>query len=400
MLQLRQAFAVRSVGPDAASIDPALDVLVVDHPQHLAHPTLVAVDQYVMHGGKLLLMVDPHSEAQAAGEAEDTASDVPELLHAWGVRFDPGMVVGDLEGAWRVRGGADERVQAVDYPPWFTLRDGVSHDDPATAELSEVTVASAGALAPLPGMTATFEPLLRSSQQSGLIPAAAVRGQPDPVAILAAFKPDGERRVLAARLRGRLASAFPDGAPGHLAGTEAANVVVVADSDILDDRFWVQVQDFLGEPQAHPFADNGAFLVNLVGTLAGGDALLGMRGRGTSLRPLTAVDDLRRAAELRYRRSEQDLRRHLDETAKRLADLRGGTAGAGPRAVLGAEQERLIDGLTDDIARTRARLRSVQLDLRHDVDALQSRWALFCTLFSPALVAVAATAHGLRRRCA
>ena len=103
-----------------------------------------------MRGGRLMAMVDPWSEAMAAAPSptgmppEDTSSDLPKLFKAWGIEFDPKQVVGDLNGAWRVRAGPADRVQAVDYVAWFNIRDGINHDDPATADLQQVTVASPG----------------------------------------------------------------------------------------------------------------------------------------------------------------------------------------------------------------------------------------------------------------
>ena len=113
-------------------------------------PTLYAIDQFVMRGGELMVMVDPWSEALAATPSPtgmpptDTGSDLKKLFDAWGIVFDPTKVVGDLTGAWRVRASADDRVQAVNYVAWFNIRDGINHDDPATADLQQVTVASAG----------------------------------------------------------------------------------------------------------------------------------------------------------------------------------------------------------------------------------------------------------------
>ena len=74
-------------------------------------PTLYAIDQFVMRGGRLLAMVDPHSEAEAAQPdpsgmpRQNTGSDLAKLFDAWGIAFDPKEVVGDLDGAWRVRSG-------------------------------------------------------------------------------------------------------------------------------------------------------------------------------------------------------------------------------------------------------------------------------------------------------
>ena len=78
---------------------------------------------------------------------------------------------------------------------------------------------------------------------------------PEPARILAEFKPEGGARVIAARVRGVLKSAFtgpselakdqmrPDNFPAFKSQTDGpANLVVVADSDILADRFWVRTQ--------------------------------------------------------------------------------------------------------------------------------------------------------------
>ena len=76
-------------------------------------------------------------------------------------------MVGDLTGAWRVRANADERVQAVNYVAWFNIRDGINHNDPATADLQQVTVASPGSISKAPNASIEFTPLLTSSSALG-----------------------------------------------------------------------------------------------------------------------------------------------------------------------------------------------------------------------------------------
>ncbi len=414
MLQLRQSFTIKTIPLDTQAIDPDIQVLLVAQAQHLSDPALYAIDQFVMRGGRLMAMVDPDSEAEAAAPsptgqpATDTESDLKRLFDAWGVSFDPSHVVGDLTGAWRVRAGND-RAQPVDYVAWFNIRDGISHNDPATADLQQVTVASSGYLSKAPGADIDFTPLLTSSAQSGALPASAVRDAPDPAKILDGFKPEGGPRVIAARVRGTLKSAFtaapdlppgqtrPPGFPEYKAHTDApANLVVVADSDILADRYWVRVADFFGESQATPFSDNGPFVSNLVGTLAGGDALIGLRSRGTSLRPFERVENMQLRAEATYRQTEKSLQSHLDEVQKQLADLRTGREGA--RAVVSTEQRAAIDGLTRDVSDTRRKLRGVQLELRRDIGALETRLRLFDIVLVPAILAILAVALGLARR--
>ena len=417
MLQLRQAFTVRDVPLNAWTIDPEIQVLMVAHAQHLPPSAQYAIDQFVMRGGRLMAMVDPDSEAQFSQPEPngmphvDTTSDLPKLFDAWGIAYDPTQVVADPSGAWRVRANPGDRLAVVDYLPWFNIREGVNHSDPASAGITQVTVAAAGFLAKKPGAKIEFTPLLSSSKQSGLIPVEKLRTGADPATLIADFKPSGGPRVIAARVRGVLHSAFtgppepekgqqrPADLPAFRDHTDGpANLVVFADSDILADRFWVRVQDFFGQEQATPFSDNGAFVGNLVGTLAGGDALIGLRGRGVTQRPFTRVEDIQHRAEERFRQTERNLQNHLQDTEKRLSELRQGSGESGASAaVLTADQQAAIMQLNGEIVDTRKKLRSVQFDLKRDIDRLQTGLRLFDIVLVPAILAVLAIVLGVIR---
>lgn len=411
MNQLRQFFTVRDVPTDAQVIDPAVKVLIVAQAQNLSDATLYAIDQFVMRGGRLLAMTDPHSESQLSHPGPtgqppaSTASSLGRLYRAWGIEAPEDKVVLDLRGAWRVRNSnPNDRVQAVDYLAWFNLQgDSLDRGDAATADLNQVTVASAGEVRKAPGASIDFTPLLTSSGQSMLVDAAKVRQAPDPAALLAGFQADGQRHVIMARVHGVLHSAFPDGPPAprqgerqgehqgeqrpadfpaHLAATQGpANLVVANDSDILEDRFWVQTQDFFGQQMATPFSDNGALIGNLAETLAGGDALISLRSRGESLRPFTVVEDMQARAEARYRQTEQALQNRLQATERRLRELRQGTQGGtqapgternAAQAVITPAQRAEIDKAREEILATRQQLRAVQLELRQDIERLQT----------------------------
>ncbi|MDB5370733.1 MAG: transporter [Roseomonas sp.] len=428
--QLRQFFTVKDVAPNTQVIDPDIQVLMVVQPQGLSDATLYAIDQFVMRGGKLFMMTDPHSEGQATRPGPtgqppaDTSSDANRLLNAWGIETPTDKVVLDLRGAWRVRAAPADRVQAVDYLAWYNVTgDSLNHGDVATADLQQVTFASAGEVRKLAGAAIEMTPLLTSSDRSMLIDAAALKQNPNPSQILAGFKADGQRHVLMARARGILNSAFPEGPPplaegaeprpadfpAHLARSDGpANLVVANDTDIIEDRFWVRTQDFFGQQVATPTSDNGALVANLADTLAGGDALIGLRSRGESLRPFGLVDDIRRGAEANYRQTEQALTQRLEATERRLRELRQGTAAPGERnqaqnAVITPEQRAEIDRARAEIVATRAQLRGVQLELRRDIEGLETRLRILNIALVPALLtlfAIGLSVLRLRRRSA
>jgi ABC-type uncharacterized transport system involved in gliding motility auxiliary subunit len=253
-----------------------------------------------------------------------------------------------------------------------------------------------------------------------LMDATRVRVEPNPTRILADFRAEGRRHVIAARLRGALRSAFPDGPPALAEGQERAadmpahktasddiaNLVVINDTDLLDDRFWVRVENFFGQPMATPFAGNGSFIVNIAEQLGGSDALIGLRSRGESLRPFEVVDAIRRTADAQYRQTERGLQERLEATERRLRELRQGTnapAGERNQSLITPEQRAEIDRAREEIANTRRQLRSVQLELRRDIEALETGLRILNIALVPLLITGLAIGLALlraRRRAA
>ena len=83
--------------------------------------------------------------------------------------------------------------------------------------------------------------------------------------------------------------------------------MLVGDVDMLSDRLWVQVQNFLGQRLVNAFANNGDFVINALDNLSGSADLIGLRSRATYSRPFTTVDELRRDADAKFRETEKQL---------------------------------------------------------------------------------------------
>lgn len=436
--QLKQLYDIETISASADAIPEKVKLLLLVHPKNLSEKTLYAIDQFVMRGGQLLVFIDPYSEADAAMPQPgmppgmgDHGSNLEKLLGAWGVEMPADQVAGDLAAARRVQVPVEEgsregtRVAAVDYPLWVAMTPAnFNHDDPVVAQLAQLNLASPGLLRKKDGASVDFQPLIFTSREGGgTVDLSLVQGPAQPVKVLNAFKPSGESLVLAARLHGKAASAFPEGAPKaeggdkgggdkeaasgssdqpaaqpHLAEASApVNVIVVADVDMLADAMWVRVQDFFGQRIAMPFAQNGAFLSNAVENLSGSNDLIGLRSRGVYQRPFTEVQDIQRDAERRFRAKEQELLAALRDTEQKLAQVQK-QEGAEGAVVLTPEQKEAIEKFRDDAVRIRRELRDVQHALRQDVESL-SNWVEAINIgLIPALVAVVAIVLALVRR--
>ncbi len=172
-----------------------------------------------MSGKPVFLALDPSSQyfkrqtnpqQQMMGQpAQNVSSDLPTLLNAYGITYDPQKVVGDLENATQVQTGAGGVAR---YPIWLSLRkNNFSPKSIATAQLSSAMFIEAGSLAQKSGSTLTFTPLVETSASSGDIASMMLQfAQPDDVA---------KQITQAARKRsppsspGNSRAAFPDGAP-------------------------------------------------------------------------------------------------------------------------------------------------------------------------------------------
>ena len=437
--QMKQFFEVRGMGLDPKFEDD-IDVLMIVHPIGLTDEALYKIDQFVLHGGKLIVFVDPFAEEGSRSNAAmrlppDSGSDLNKLFKAWGVKYDRDKVLGDLGSAQRVSAGLDElgRPIITSYVAWLTMvRERLNTDDVIAADLQQINLASVGFLEKVKGADSTIEPLITSTKAAAALEARKIRFQPKPAEILKAFKSEDRSFVIAARISGRLKSAFPDGppkkkdakkdgagdaksadqdgakaddakgkkpGPPHLAvAKEKLNVIVVADTDILADNFWLQVQDFFGQQLTVPTANNGDFVINALDNLAGSSALIGLRSRGLSTRPFEKVQQIQKAAEVRYRDREQTLIKKLAEVQKKLKNLQTKEKADAGKAILTAKQKKAIADFRGEMLQVRREIRDVRRRLREDIDGLDASLKLVNIGAMPILVAVGAISIAMVRR--
>lgn len=404
--QLEQLFEVRNLDTAVEAIDEDISLLVVVHPKNLGDATLYAIDQFVMGGGKLLAFVDPMSDAEipmdpasASGALfADRSSSLETLFNAWGFSVDPTEVVLDAGQALSVNSGTG---QAVRHLAMIGARgDSLAAGEVITANLDSINLGSAGHVSVREDAAVDVTPLIRSSDQAALTNAERLRFLPDPLSLLDDFTASGERYVMAARISGNLESAFPEGPPvtpdenserpeHRAAGDQPAQLIVVADSDLLSDRMWVQVQSFFGQRIFQAFADNGSFAVNGVDNLTGSSDLIAVRSRGTFSRPFERVEALRREAEASFRAQEQTLQQELDETERRLQALQS-AKDEDNLLIITPEQQAELLRFQDEKLRIRKALRDVRRNLDRNIEQLGTTLKVVNIGLVPLLLSVAA----------
>ncbi len=383
--QLQRDYAITMLQPDFAAIPAGTNLMLIAHPENVGAVQLRQIEMFVLHGGKALIFVDPLSELVRHENNPDAppSSDLTPLLKGWGVDYSPQKVVLDRHLSQRIRTG--EQGQSIAYPLWLHLTpENFAPRDPVTASLQSLNLASVGSLTPVKGATTHFEPLISSSNEAALADRNTVMAGLDEPASLQMGMPTNTRYTIAARITGT--AVFPGVGQGNI------NVIVVADTDIFDDRFWLSSDG----PAATPFADNEGLVLGAVENLSGSDDLISLRMRGDTERPFTVVRAMQADAELKYRETVTNLQGRLTASQQEIAQLQQGGSDSG--IALTPAQNAEIERVRREIAGTRAVLRDVQRQLGADIDRLGTILAFINILLMPLLVVVFAIWFGIRRR--
>ena len=437
---IRQLYDLRRIETDTEIIEEDVDILMIVHPEGLSEQTLYAIDQHVMRGGETFVFLDPTADSMVSRSERGSMipagmrSDLPGLLEAWGVDYASDKVLTDNTLALRVQMGQGSRPVAH-IGMIGANRTALAGDDIITRRLENLNLSSVGALAPRDGATTRFEPLIQSSSDAMLMNASLLEDVLDPSVLFDEFVSANERYTIAARVSGVISSAFPEGRPvsgnaaadtseeeieadddndsgeariekassdsdtmeAHLSQTSGeTNILLFADTDVLTDRLWVQVAQFMGQRIPQPYANNGDFVINALDNLSGGADLVSIRSRGRYSRPFERVVKLQREADDRLRTEEAALLERLTETEEQLAALNTGEGGQ-LLGQLTPEIQTEIDRFNAELLDTRRSLRDVQFQLTADIEALGSNLKWFNTAAIPMLLTVLALFMSLTR---
>jgi len=391
-----RSFEIVRLESSVEKLPDGLAALAVIHPQGVSPKLQYAIDQFLLAGKPVFIAVDPASQyfkrqraARFGGPSSNASSDLRDLFKGYGIAYDPENVTGDLDRATPVQVSGNGQVARL--PVWLTL-DGAALNSSAlpTAQLSSLLFIEPGSLriTPKPGVTVT--PLVETSARAGEVMANTLDMLP-PEQIDRQIIPAG-KRTLAALIQGKFTTAFPDGPPlvasdpGQLKESKGtATLVVVADTDWLLDDFSIRKVNFFGSQAAEPLNDNLAFGGNTLDYLAGSQELISIRGKGTSFRPFTVVQQMEIEAQKKYQEQLVALEARLSETQAKLGQLQG-KASDGGRLVATPEMQKAIEDFQKQEASIRRERREIRRALREDIDALGNGLLLINLLATPILV--------------
>ncbi len=426
---LRSKYEVRKAQIIDGAVEDGIDYLMVVHPKDLDEPTLFAIDQFVMKGGKLIVFVDPNCMVDMApqdpsnpyaGMMHDSASNLNALLSGWGVEMRWTVKKDEQTGTeTKTPQVAVDRTLAQtasrtryeppqSFLPFLLLNEEcMSEDVVISADLHAIHLRFAGALRKTGADGVRFDPLLSTTKVGTVWQPASVmelRGA-GPANIRDAVIDGDTPVVLACLLTGEFKTNFPEGLdaaepapatrpaetppPGAnviTAAKDGAAVVVVADVDCISDRVAYR-RSFFG-PQK--IADNASLVYNILGFLSGDDALISIRSRGKFSRPFKVVEEIEEQAEEKTR---DEIKAFTTQAEQADKDLRALEQTATQENIHIVRREFLAkrQQLQQTVEDANRKIRRLRNRRREDVEALESTIKLVNNVVPPVVILLIAT---------
>lgn len=314
---LSEDYELQRVDLADGRVPHALDVLVVGKTGAMSEEQKFALDQYLMQGGKLIVLasrfgVAPERDRLAVAPAPE---GLFELLSSWGVSVDRALVMDPQNAPFPIpvteqRGGFRfQRIRLVPYPFFPDVReDGFASGQPVFQGISNVTLPWSSPLEVSPPEGVEWSPLLETSPESW----RNATGEIDPDFQRhpeTGFGPAGprDRMLVGATLTGRFPSHYAERPSPLFAGSESesgqegvdrtgrttkqslpdARLVVLGSADLVSDL----VLQISAQPGGEVHRSNLQLLQNLVDWSVEDTALLAIRSSGAFARTLRPVSE-------------------------------------------------------------------------------------------------------------
>lgn len=279
------------------------DLLIIAKPkQEFSQLDKYKLDQYLMHGGKILFLLDRLDADMNHASEEDYFAfpynlNLDDQLFKYGVRINPDLIQDAVSGKYPIVVGGDRnrpQIMQLDWPFFPLVNQYANH--PITRNLDASLLKFVSSIDTVKAVGVTKTPLLFSSQYSRKVTAPVKVGVNDLRKQMQDGNFNGGPISLAYLLEGEFTSLFKNRFAPQGADTVAAKensiptkIIVVADGDLA--RNDVNPRD--GNPQQlglDPFTQytfaNQDLLMNMVAYLVDENGLIKARNKEVRVRPL------------------------------------------------------------------------------------------------------------------
>jgi len=398
---IQEFYEVKKVKQDVEKIS-GLDILMIAHPKSLPEKTLWAIDQYVLGGGKVLLLVDPFSivdNVLSKGRpGAEKKSNLKKLMVKWGVELEEKKLAGDrfLSGVGRMN--ARMQPQRLLALLECDQRCGSKFKDAISYKLGSMTFLYPGSLKVLDKdqKDKKIFPILSTTDKGNSYNFSTWKLS-DPSYLWKRFK-DGNKPVhLAYKIVGKFETAFPNGLKvkkkgkkekevlltGLKKSSKESAIIIFSDVDFIHDQFSFKKSVF-GVGLAN---ENSTLVLNSLEQLGGSKELLEVRSKGRFNRSFDVVDKIEFEAEKSTAQKVAEVNKSIERFEKELEEL-GRRVNEGNIGLIQNEGIKKKKELTKVIAKLKGELRNVKREGREKIEKLGSNLQYLNTLFMPSILLI------------
>jgi ABC-type uncharacterized transport system involved in gliding motility auxiliary subunit len=154
--------------------------------------------------------------------------------------------------------------------------------------------------------------------------------------------------------------------------TDKSEVVLISDSDMLNDNVCIRVQNVMGRPTPQAANGNLNFVQSLVERLSGDEDLISSRARASMSRPFTRVKEMEAKAGKQWQEKISVLETRQRETDQKIKELQARNDNGGNQSfILSPEQEKELQKYQKGLVEVTRDLKQVRKNLRRETDALE-----------------------------
>lgn len=429
--QLRQQYEVEKLETTADEIKD-IDLLLVIQPKDFDDKILFAIEQYVLKGGRAIVLVDPFCMADAPSMMEmqmrprmpQRESNLNKLLKNWGLEMPEKTFVGDRSLTLAAEMSQDARPEKIMGYMMLT-RECMNPDSSISANLNQVRILMAGELKPIqqdpkdPAHQIQLTPLIQTTDRGNVFKNETMEMtmQSNPASLMKKFADGTKPVVMGYQLRGRFKSNFPKGVEVTAeetpagqspqgaakktvtkrltglkeAATEGA-LIVFSDVDFISDMIAYH-QTFSG---ISPAGDNIALLMNAIEDMMGSNDLIAMRSRGSFQRPFLVVDRIEQEAAKQTAQEEEKINGEIAGFQQELQKI-GSEMNESENKLL---EKTILDkkkAIEANIRDAQRKLRKVQMERRRNIEQLGDKLRNLNMWSAPIVILLIAIVLWIRR---
>ncbi len=380
---LKENYKIIDIDTKTADLK-GLDALIIIHPKNFSRETLYEVDQFLLKGGKILLLVDPMAVSDKKNAGEESFSpdeNFSSFIKNWGISIKKDIYVGDKYLAGVGRFSPSSPTMRILPLVNCDHRCNQTFKDILTFRLDNIQMILPGYIEIIENENLTYSPILSTTAKGNTYYAKEKEFQNTKL-LLKRFK-EGSRPInLAYKIHGEFDSYFAEGINNkkHIkASLKKGLVIVIADVDFISDQLAFE-RNFLGVSEKN---DNYSFFTNSVESLLGDLSLLSIRSKGLKDRSFKLINEIEIESEKKtYSKVDQiqkNIARYKQEMERVEPDKKSSS-------ILNDDQLKKKKKLIKKIAKLKLELREVKREGREKIENLGKKLQAINTLVIPFIV--------------